>query len=83
MPAHEKNERYEFGCNGSKSSLNICLEEDKRATTNVQNGLVFFFLLSKKNLNFKKNPRGEFLKMCEEVWRITSSVKKCRNDFAL
>ena len=31
------------------------LEEDKRATTNVQNGLVFFFLFSStKGLNFQK-----------------------------
>ena len=37
------------------------LEEDKRATTNMQSGLVFLFLFSpKKNLNFKKSPGEKF-----------------------
>ena len=58
------------------------LEEDKRATTNVQDGLVFFlfFSLFKKGLNFKKSPGGNCLKKCAKV---PKSVKKYRNDFAL
>ena len=56
------------------------LEEDKRATTNVQNGLVFFSLFSKKGLKFERSPGGKVLKKCGKVRK---SVKKCRNDFAL
>ena len=44
-------------------------EEDKRATTNVQNGLVFifilFFSLFVSLLNSKKNPGGKTLKNSE------------------
>ena len=48
------------------------------ATTNVQNGLVFFFLFSYlKSLNFKRSPGEKFRK------RVEKSVKKCRDDFAL
>ena len=55
------------------------LEEDKRATTNVQNGLVFFFLFSfivfssfltktvVKPLNSKKSPGGKMMKNSEKV----------------
>ena len=47
-------------------------EEDKRATTKVQNGLVFFFLFSfKQTLNFKESPGGKILKKCEK------SVEEC------
>ena len=42
------------------------LEEDKCATTDVQNGLVFFFLF-KNGLNFKRSPRGKSVKKCEKV----------------
>ena len=54
------------------------LEEDKRATTNVQNGLVFFFSL-KKALILRKSWGKHF----EKVWKSVKSAKKCRNDFAL
>ena len=47
------------------------LEEDKRATTNEPNGLVFFFLFSKKSLNFKRSSGGKILKNCEK------SMEKC------
>ena len=58
-------------------------EEEKRATTNVQNGLVFFFLFSlKKALNIRKSG-GQNSEKCEKVWKVRKSVKKCRNDFAL
>ena len=43
------------------------LEEDKRATTNVQNGLSFSFYSLEKGLNFKKSPGGNVLKKCEKV----------------
>ena len=38
------------------------------ATTNVQSGLVFFFLLSfyKEGLNFKRSPGGIMQKKCAE-----------------
>ena len=53
------------------------LEEDKRATTNVQNGLVFFFLFSAtKTLILRENPEGKVLKNCGKVWK---SVDKCEN----
>ena len=40
------------------------LEEDKCATTNMQNGLVFFYFYFsfKERLNFKKSPGGESVK---------------------
>ena len=53
------------------------LEEDKRATTNVQNGLVFSFLFSFSKALILRKALGE---KSENVWK---SVKKCRNDFAL
>ena len=60
------------------------LEVDKRAPTNVQNVLVFSFLLSlillRKSLILRESPGGTSLEKCEKVWR---SVRKCRNDFAL
>ena len=74
-------------------------EEDKRATTNVQNGLVFFFLFSfilfyylctktaVKPLNSQKK---SWRKNSEKLWKsvkkcgkVPKSVKKCRDDFAL
>ena len=74
-------------------------EEDKRATTNVQNGLVFFFLFSfilfyslwtqtvVKPLNSK---RKSWRKNSEKLWesvkmcgKVPKSVKRCRDDFAL
>ena len=46
---------------------NLRVLEDKRATTNVQNGLVFFllfsFILSREGLNLKKSSWG---KNCEK-----------------
>ena len=36
------------------STLRLFLEEDKRATTNVQNGLVFFFLFSFRLFELKQ-----------------------------
>ena len=41
---------------GSLSNVVFCLtlEEDKRAPTNVQNGLVFSFLFSKKDFILRK-----------------------------
>ena len=60
------------------------MEKDKRATTKLQNGLVFFFYSLKEGLNFKRSPGGKNLKKCEKVWKSAKkSVKKCRNDFAL
>ena len=56
------------------------LEEDKRATTNAQNGLVFFLLFSFKSLNCKKSPGGTILRRSME--KCEKSAKKCRNDFA-
>ena len=51
------------------------LEDDKRATTNVQDGLVFFFLFSfiflRKGLILRETPGG---KKREHVWK---SVTKC------
>ena len=74
-------------------------EEDKRATTNVQNGLVFFFLFSfilfsyfwtktaVKPLNSKNK---SWRKNSEKLWKsvkmcgkLPKRVKKCRDDFAL
>ena len=74
-------------------------EEDKRATTNVQNGLVFLFLFSfilfsylwtktaVKPLNSKKK---SWRKNSEKLWKsvrmcgkLPKSAKKCRADFAL
>ena len=70
-------------------------EEDKCATTNAQNRLVFFFLFSfilfysfivfyylKKRLDFKKSPGGKSVKSVKSVER-RENVKKCRNNFAL
>ena len=43
------------------------LEEDKRATTNVQNGLAFSFCSLKKSLNFKKGKSVKSVEECEKV----------------
>ena len=63
-------------------------EEDKRATTNVQNGLVFFFLFSfiifsylwtktaVKPLNSKKSRGGKILKNSEQVWKCVENCQK-------
>ena len=75
------------------------LEEDKRATTNVQNGLVFFFLFSfiifsslltktvVKPLNAKKKSWREnsekLRKSVKMCGKVPKSVRKCRDDFAL
>ena len=63
------------GCVAFSGAL---LEDDKRATANVQNGFVFFFFCLfilfyslKKIKDFK---RKSWVKKCEKV---------CRNDFAL
>ena len=82
----------------SRDAKSACfkLEEDKRATTNVQNGLVSFFLLSfilfsyfwtktaVKPLNSKKK---SWRKNSEKLWKsvkmcgkLPKSVKKCRDD---
>ena len=58
------------------------LEEDKRATTSVQNGLVFF-LRKKKSLNFGKSWGKMVWKSVEKREKVWKSVKKCRNDSAL
>ena len=55
-------------------------EEDKRATTNVQSGLVSFFLFSKKSLDFKKQHWG---KKCEKSGKSVKKVWKFWNDVAL
>ena len=48
--------------------------EDKRATTNVQNGLVVFFLFSfKQGLNFKRSP-GRSVEKCEKVWKSAETI---------
>ena len=68
-----------------RTSLSVCslegiltlqvLEDDKRATTNVQNGLVLLLFFSYyKSLTLKKSPGGKLLKKCEKVWK---SLKKC------
>ena len=59
--------------------LSLSLEDDKRATTNVQNGLVFLlfsFIFLRKGLILRESPGGE------KVW---ISVKKCEQapNFAL
>ena len=41
--------------------------EDKRATTNVQNGFVFLFILFQKSLDCKTSPGGEVRKKCGKV----------------
>ena len=66
------------------------MEEDERATTNVQNGLVFFFLFSfilfsslgaktvVKPLNSKKKPwriNSKSAKMCGKVPKKCKSAK--------
>ena len=48
------------------------LEEDKRATTNAQNGLVFFFYSLLVSLH-----------LFEAKTAAPKSVNKCRDDFAL
>ena len=64
-----------------RNYLVLFSEEDKRAKTNVQNGLVFFFLFSfilfyylwtktEKVLEEKK-------KLSEKVWKVWKSAKKC------
>ena len=62
----------------------IFLDDDKRATTNVPNGLVFFFQFSyiilRKGLILRERPGQKVWKKCGTVWK---SVKKCRNDFVL
>ena len=62
-------------------------EEDKHAATNVQKGLVFFFLFSfilfsslwtktvVKHLNSKKKSRR---KNSEKLWKVWKSVEKCQ-----
>ena len=52
------------------------LEEDKRATTNVQNDLVFSFLFSVKGMNYQKSPGVKFLKMCEKCGKSAKKVWK-------
>ena len=59
------------------------LEEDKRATTNAQNGLVFFCLFSLKRPYFQESPGGKYLKKSEKVWEGAKKCEKCRTDFAL
>ena len=56
--------------------VGLFLEEDKRATTNVQNGLVLFFLFSykKESLIFKKSPGGKALKKCGKVWKSAETI---------
>ena len=60
--AFAKNRKDKLQKNGTKPQEIagvFHVEEDKRATTNVQIGLVFFFSISfKKGLNFKRNPGG-------------------------
>ena len=74
------------------SEVGGLLEDDKRATTNVQNGLVFFFLFSfiifsylwtktvVKLLNSTKKSWG---KKCEKVPKSAKECEKVPNDFAL
>ena len=51
------------------------LEEEKRATTNVQNGLVVFFSF-KNALIWRKSPGGNFLKGdLEEDKHATTNVQ--------
>ena len=47
-------------------AFSLYLEEDKRATTNMQNGLVFVFLFSLKNFWGKR---------CENVWKMWKSAE--------
>ena len=60
------------------------LEEDKRATTNVQNRFVQFFLLSfllfcypwAKTLCFEgESPGGKILKKCQKVWKSVKNYE--------
>ena len=51
------------------------LEEDKRATTNVQNALVFFFFVLLKKTLILRKVLGE---NSEKVWKVWKSVKKCQ-----
>ena len=48
--------------------------EDKRATTNVQNGVVFFFLFSLKKPSFKEKSWG---KSSEKMRKIVENCEKC------
>ena len=38
-------DKHQLSTNGIATASPHCLEEDKRATTNVQNGLVLFFFI--------------------------------------
>ena len=51
------------------------LGEDKRATTNVQNGLVFFFFSLLKSLTFKRSPGGKMSEQnVENVWKSAETI---------
>ena len=54
------------------------LEEDKRATTNVQNGLVFFFLFSLKKALILRNVLGgnfwKSVEKCQKVWKSAETI---------
>ena len=64
----------------------MVLEDDKRATTNVQNGLVFFFLfyliLSRKGLILRESPGGKGRSVKRLVARAIRNALIRANRFA-
>ena len=60
------------------TKVRLSSEEDKRATTNVQNGLVFFFLFSlKRGLNLRKvlgETLGKSVEKCEKVRESAETI---------
>ena len=75
------------GCSREKRQANILvtlflLEEDKRATTDVQNGLVFLFVFSyKKSFTFKRSPGEIILKMCGKVRKSVTMCEQAPKRF--
>ena len=52
------------------------LEEDTRATTKVQNGLVLFFLFSSKKALILRMSWGKITKKCGKCGKVWKSEKK-------
>ena len=90
LAAHPRYSICPVSFKGRSSARTKCKfsEEDKRATTNVQNGLAFFFLFSFILFSYfwtktavnplipRKSRGGKILKNSEKVWKCVENCQK-------